>query len=315
MRWRIGWIGQFLLSATALGLLTAIARADTPSILSSKVDLPKFSLQPQDPESVYAPPQPPKEEDGVNNGGVTFDFAFRYLTDYVYRGVSYNRAVGGDIHAANYQIDTTYRFNLGKLPHPYVGVFANINDSDPVSRFQVFRPFFGVEWTLRPLILNLGQNTYIYPERENLNPSPNTAEVFLKLTLDDSYFFLTPRPILSPYIFAAYDYQRNQGWYLEAGLKHDFVFEDIGVTLTPYGDVGYISNFPRQFITFDAHDSGFQHYDLGLVGTYSLNELFRILPRYGQFSVQGYITYTGKFSNQLLANTEVWGGVGLVYKY
>ena len=46
----------------------------------------------------------------------------------------------------------------------------------------------------------------------------------------------------------------------EAGVKHDFIFEDIGVTVTTYGDVAYLSNFPQQFVLVSANDSGFQHF-------------------------------------------------------
>jgi hypothetical protein len=271
---------------------------------------------PPEARSPYSPPQPPREDEGVNKGGVNLTVDVRYLTDYVYRGISHNRAAGGDPHASNFQADMLVSFNLGKLPHPYIGVFTNVNDSDPVSRFQEIWPFFGLTYTLRPIILDVGNNSYIYPERERLNPSPNTSEVYLKITIDDSYFFNTPQPILSPYVYAAYDYDRNNGWYLEAGLRHDFIFEDLGFTLTPYGDVGYISNFPQQFVVSSPNDSGFQHYDTGLVGTLSLNHLFQLsTPRFGEFAVQGYVTYTGRFSNQLLADSIVWGGVGLVFKY
>ena len=273
-------------------------------------------MAPPESESVYAPPEPPREEEGVNNGGVNFDLTVRYVTDYVYRGISHNRAAGGNEHASNFQADTKLSFNLGRLPHPYVGVFANVNDSDPLSRFQEIRPVFGMEYTLRPLILNIGHNTYIYPERERLNPSPNTSEVFAQITVDDSYFFLTPQPILSPYIYAAYDYQRNEGWYLEAGVKHDFIFEDAGFTLTTYGDVGYLSEFPQQFVLVSPKDSGFQHYDLGIIASLSLNHLFNLAtPRFGQFAIEGYLTYTGRFSNPLLADSILWGGVGLAFKY
>jgi hypothetical protein len=291
-------------------------------ILSS--NLPPLLAVPPDPPSVYAPVEPDREEDGTNKGGVNIDLDFRYLTDDMYRGVSHNRAVyvnvpneptQGKLHADNFQTDATLSFNLGKLPHPFVGVFANINDSDPLSRFQEVRPYFGFDYTLRPLIFSVGDNSYIYPERERFNPSPNTAEVFTRLTLDDSYFLLTPSPIFSPYIYGAYDYQRNNGWYLEAGVKHDFVFEDFGVTISPYGDVGYVSHFPQQFVTVSAHSSGFQHYDVGITGALSLNHLLKLAPRYGQFTIEGYLTYTSKFSNPILANTEVWGGVGLKYRY
>jgi hypothetical protein len=277
---------------------------------------PRMMVAPPESESVYAPPEPPREDEGVNNGGVNVDLTVRYLTDDVYRGISHNRAAGGNPHASNFQAETELSFNLGRLPHPYVGVFANVNDSDPVSRFQEIRPFFGMEYTLRPLILNIGHNTYIYPERERLNPSPNTSEVFAKITVDDSYFFLTPQPILSPYIYAAYDYQRNDGWYIEMGIKHDFIFEDAGFTLTTLGDVAYLSNFAQQFVLVSPNDSGFQHYDLGIIASLSLNHLFNLsTPRFGQFAIEGYLTYTGRFSNRLLADSIVWGGVGLAFKY
>lgn len=286
--------------------MSTVSGADVPHLLM---------LPPPETESVYAPPEPPREEEGVNKGGMSTEVNVRYLTDDVYRGISHNRAAGGNIHASNFQADTKLSFNLVHLPHPYVGVFANVNDSDPVSRFQEIRPFFGMEYTLRPLIFNVGHTTYIFPERERLHPSPNSSEVFLKLTLDDSYFFLTPHAILSPYVSGAYDYQRNKGWYIETGVRHDFEFEDIGFTLTTLADVAYVSNFARQFVTISREDSGFQHYDVGLIGNLSLNTLFKVPPRYGDFAIQGYLTYTGKFSNPVLANTEVWGGVGLAFKY
>jgi hypothetical protein len=300
------------IGALSVGLAAIAAR---PALASDTSGVPAFSLLPPDTERVYDQPQPPREDEGINNGGVNTEVDVRYLTDDVYRGVSHDIAAGENRHAANFQVQTTLSFNLGKLPHPFVGVFTDVDDSDPVSRFQEIRPYFGVNYTLRPIISEVGYNTYIYPERERLDPSPNTSEFYLKLTLDDSYFFLTPKPVLSPYIYGAYDYQRNKGWYIETGLRHDFTFEDYGFVLTPYGDVAYVSNFAQQFVAVSPQDSGFQHYDLGIIGTLSLNHVFNLPPRYGQFSVQGYCTYTSNFSNPVLANRETWGGVGLVFKY
>ena len=223
----------------------------------------------------------------------------------------------GKLHASNFQADGTLTFDLGKLPHPFVGVLANINDSDPLSRFQEIRPSAGFDYTLRPFDVRTGVNAYIYPERERIpnRASPNTAEAFVKLSVDDTYFFATDEPILSPYVYAAYDYQLNNGWYLEAGVQHAFAFPDQGVTLTPYGDVAYVSHFDQTFVAVSPQDSGFQHYDLGLTGDLSLNHVFALPPRYGTFEIEGYLTYTGKFSNPIRADTEVWGGVGLKYRY
>ena len=286
---------------------------------------PLMMAVPAEPPSVYAPPEPERAEDLTNRGGVHVDLNFRYLTDYNYRGVSFNRASytpaagglpeQGRLHASNFQADATLSFDLGKLPHPYVAVLANINDRDPLSRFQEIRPSAGFDYSLRPILARVGVNAYIYPERERLNPSPNTAEAFLKLTLDDTYFFQTDAPILQPYVYAAYDYQLNNGWYLETGFQHRFAFDDVGLSVTPYFDVAYVSHYARTFVAVSPQDSGFQHYDVGLTGQLSLNHVFDLPLRYGTFDLEGYLNYTGKFSNPILANTEVWGGVGLKYRY
>jgi Bacterial protein of unknown function (Gcw_chp) len=317
------WIAAIILVIGSVAPAQITPPTSQPVFDPYTADIHSLMVLPQ-PPSVYAPVEPEGEEDGTNKGGVDVDLNFRYLTDDVYRGVSHNRAVyvnvpgqptQGKLHASNFQTEGQLTFNLGKLPHPFVGVFSNVNDSDPLSRFQEIRPYFGFNYTIRPLIFDVGQNSYIYPERERFNPNPNTSEAYVRLTLDDSYFFLTPNPILSPYVYGAYDYQSNKGWYLEAGMKHDFIFEDFGVILSPYADVGYVSHFPQQFITISSQSSGFQHYDVGLVGTLSLNHALHLAPRYGQFSIEGFLTYTSKFSNPIFANTEVWGGVGLKYRY
>ena len=324
---RCGWCCGIVLLAVAVPALGE-GPADLVGFHPTTVDAPPAPLMllaAADPPSVYAPPEPEQPDDLTNRGGVNVDLNFRYLTDYNYRGISFNRAVYtpatpghaqvGKLHASNFQADGTLTFDLGKLPHPFVAVLANLNDSDPLSRFQEIRPSAGFEYALRPIVLRTGVNAYIYPERERLTPSPNTAEAFVRLTLDDSYFFPTDAPVLEPYVYGAYDYQVNNGWYLETGVKHVFAFPDQGASLTPYADLAYVSHFERTFVAVSPQDSGFQHYDVGVTGDLSLNHLFALPKRYGTFELEGYLTYTGKFSNPVLANTEVWGGGGLKYRY
>ena len=81
-------------------------------------------------------------------------------------------------------------------------------------------------------------------------------------------------------------------------MKRDFVFEDSGFVLTLLGDVSYVLD-NEQFLARGTNDSGFQHYDVGLIGTYSLNTLFNVSRRYGEFSVQGYLYYTDGIDNNL----------------
>jgi hypothetical protein len=61
-----------------------------------------LSLQPAaaERESVYAPPAPPREEEGVNEGAVHFDLLIGYFTDYVFRGIErFDAALGHEDRA------------------------------------------------------------------------------------------------------------------------------------------------------------------------------------------------------------------------
>src|SRR5439155_23725461 len=82
-------------------------------------------------ESVYAPPTTPTETEWSNTGGVNIDVDVRYLTDYIYRGIDHSE-VGGHEDAPNLQLDEKVSFNLGKAPHPFVGVFVNVYASDSI---------------------------------------------------------------------------------------------------------------------------------------------------------------------------------------
>jgi hypothetical protein len=271
----------------------------------------KFSLLPED-ESVYAPPAAPRENAGTNQGGVNLDLKMTYLSDYLYRGVNHSFFPGRS-GKPNAQFEGAVTWDTGRLPHPFIGVFVNLYNDDPVSRFQEIRPSAGLDWKIRPLDFTFGVTSYIYPEREKLF---NTSEVWTRITFDDSILWKTERPIFAPYGFAAYDYDKNHGFYFEAGIQHDFIIEDTGITLTAFADVGYINGIRQQFIFFNKERFGFQHWDVGLIGRYSLNRLFHFSDRYGEVTLNGYLNYTAGINRDVIVSaTKVWGGVGLQFRY
>jgi hypothetical protein len=265
-----------------------------------------------DVESIYEDVGPPKPEEGFNAGGVTFDLTVSYLTDYVFRGIDRSEEAGNE-DAPNLQFDGFFEFDFGRAPHPIAGVFANVFEDDPISEFQEIRPYAGLKWDLRPLTVEATYRTYIFPEREDFN----TNEVCLGVTLDDSRVWRTEKPVFTPYAFAAYDFDLYNGVYLEAGVKHDFELEGTGIVITAVADVAYVTGHPFFADTSDVDPSenGFQHYDLGLIGSYSLNTLLNIPRRYGQWSLNGYLYYTDGLEDGLLADTQMWGGVGLRFRY
>jgi len=274
----------------------------------------KLAVEPQRP-SVYALPTPPPKDEGANTGGVNIDIKVTYFSDYYYRGVDRSSFISDvttprTTNTANFQFDGRLQFNLDKLPHPFIGIFANVLDSDPVSNFQEFRPYFGVEWRVRPLILAGGVNIYEFPDRSELS----TSEGWVKITLDDSMLFKTDEPVLSPYIFAAYDYDLYDGWYIEAGVSHDFAIEGTDITITPLANVAYVASHGA-FAGPTGRDSGFQHYEIGVIGRYALNNLLNIPQRYGTWSLNGYLYYTDSIDDDVRGDSAVWGGVGIQFRY
>ena len=296
---RISWCG-----------ILAVVLGATGVHAQSFAEPPKLSLAAADDDSVYAPRALPTPDSGLNEGGVNFGLNISYLTDYVYRGVDRSE-VGGNEDSPNTQYDARVDFNLDRLPHPFIGVFVNVYNSDPVSQFQEVRPYFGIDWTIRPLRLELGHQTYLFPDRDD----DNTAEVYGQLTLDDSDWWGTEEPILSPYLYAAYDYDKNQGWYFEFGISHAFVFEEQGFTVTPMACAAYVQGNQVFAETPGGPDSGFQHYDIGMTCSYSLTKLFDVSPRYGDWSLTGQLFYTDGLQNDLLADTQIWGGLGIGFRY
>ena len=311
--WAVG-AAAVCFSAGAARVDAQVAAADEPFRLLAQSDY----------ESVYAPPDPITANTGVNEGGVQFGLDVSYLTEYVYRGINESnriaseRAIGDHVgrpefreQAANIQLDAQMTFDLGKAPHPFVGVFVNTFDADPESRFQEIRPYLGFELTLRPIIFAAGHMSYIYPDRDQLN----TTEVFGKITLDDSYFLRTDEPILSPYVYAAYDYDLYDAVYLEAGVEHDFIIEGTGIVLTAQAALAWVNGHELYVEPGAEDDSGFHHYQVGLIGSYRLNPLLNIPNRYGEWTLKGYLFYTDGIENDLRADTETWGGAGIGFRY
>ncbi|HWE04317.1 MAG TPA: hypothetical protein VG326_18065 [Tepidisphaeraceae bacterium] len=285
------------------------ARGDAPAAISDSLVPPVWLALVDEPQDVYPEIMPQRTQENLNGGGVNFGLDVDWLSDYVYRGVDQNTP--GRRPENSLQFTAQAKFDLGKLPHPIIGLFVNVYNSDPVSRFEEVRPFFGAEWTLKPITITAGYISYIYPNRRNVD----TQEVFANIALDDSRLFRTAAPIFSPYIYGAYDVDLYKGFYIETGIRHDFVFEDFGFTFSPVGDIAYVANNAHYALVPTGRNWGLQHYDAGAIANLSLNHLFKMDHRHGEWSVNGYLYYTGRFDNHLRADNLIWGGVGLEFRY
>jgi hypothetical protein len=288
----------------AAGVVVLLAR-----ISPAQVRQP-FELDYEEPDNVYAPPQAPTPDQGINQGGVHFALDISYFSTYMYRGVDQSTPPMTNEHAL--QFDGRLDFDLGKLPHPFIGVFSNIFNHDPVSRFEEVRPYGGLSWTIRPITIAGGYNAYIYPNRQG----KDTQEAWMSITVDDSRFWHTEGPVFQPYVYGAYDFVKYHGFYLEGGIRHDFVMGNSGVVISAIGDFAYVSHDPYFMGSGpDADSTGFQHYDGGMELRYDLGTLFNLPRRYGTWELKGYLIYTGSVQSTLRADNRLWGGVAIGFSY
>ncbi|MCS7032610.1 MAG: hypothetical protein NZ561_01290, partial [Phycisphaerae bacterium] len=202
------------------------------------------------PESVYAPPSPPGEGEGINEGAVRLSFDVSYFTDYIWRGIErfeFDPRFPRDPQspapvlqrekedAANVQLNVRVQWDLGKLPSPFVQAFVDAAEDTAQgdSSFREIRPTVGFDWNVRPFLLTFGNTNYIFPEGDfDANGVPESGEAFVRVEIDDSYFLSLERPLLRPYVLCAYDYDAFDGFYLEAGLRHVLQIEDTPLTLS-----------------------------------------------------------------------------------
>lgn len=266
---------------------------------------------PDQPESVYGTPPLREPGEGFNDGAVRFDLHLHYKTDYVFRGIEPVEPSGSE-DTINFNLDARLTFDLGRLPDPFVGVVTNTAQEDDISRFQVIRPVIGLRWDLELFTIEAGHQSFTYPDRDDLG----TSEVFADVQLNDAAFFGEEGTFLGPYVFAAYDYDTFEGIYIEGGLRREGRIGDSSLTLGYHAHVAYIDGLGDLFsATGDSDVSGFQHYQVGLTARYELNTLLNISRRYGQWSIEGFLNYTDGIDNDLFAETQLWGGGGIVFQY
>lgn len=281
------------------------------SLVCATLLLSGFASAQAVPDSVYPPPEPDmSDEPRDQQTGFRFQLDAMYLTDYVWRGIERFDA-GRNEDEPNLQFDTRIGFDLGKLPHPYIGLFVNVAEDDPISNFEEVRPEVGFDWPVRPLTISAGYTSYIFPDRQDID----TNEVFLRLALDDSIFFHSERPVLSPYVHAAYDFDLYQGLYVEAGISHTLPIENTGLVFIANAHASYVNNYDLFAIDPEETNSGFQHWQVGLTLKYTLNTLMNIPDRFGQISVTGYVNYTDGIDDDLYATDQIWGGAGVTLEF
>ena len=300
------------------GMALASEPAAHPVAGSGLLEAPRLMVQPRDAdgipvqESIYQPPEVSRGEQGFNEGALSLGIDARYMTDYIFRGIEVVEP-GTSEDAINVQVDAHLQLDLGKLPDPFLRIFTNTAEGDDISNFQVFRAAVGAEWQTEAFKAAVGNQSFTYPDRTELD----TSEVFLDLRLNDGLLFGEDDEILGPFVFFSYDYDTFEGVYVEAGFRRSFRVTDTALTLQFEGLVAYVDGLDNLFgrSPVDPVGSGFSHYQFGARAHYDLGTLLNISRRYGQWGVEGLIFYTDGIDNELNTDTQVWGGAGITFRY
>ena len=259
------------------------------------------------PESVYGEPRVQTPGSGFNEGAVHLGISVRYATDYVFRGLEIVEPQTSE-DATNVGVDATLNFDLGRLPDPYVRLITNSAEGDDFSNFQVIRPIVGLAFENEAFDLKLAHQSFTYPDRTGLD----TSEIFGEVHFNDAILGGERGRVFGPYLFAAYDYDTFEGTYVEGGLRRSERVGDSALTLGYEAHVAYVDGLGD---LFGGDGSGFQHWQVGVLASYDLNDLLNISRRFGRFSVEGQLYYTDGIEDDLAAETQLWGGGGIAFRY
>lgn len=263
------------------------------------------------PPSIYAPPSavPMVDEAGApltwEEPGLELFVSVGYATDFFFRGIEILEPPGKE-DATNLQFDAALGFDFGAAPHPFIALFVNGSENDPESTLQAIYPTIGFRWQLDLLRLTAGHHTFHYPEREELS----TSEIFLEVAATGNPDGLDGEWSWQPFLSAAYDYDEYDGVYAEAGLRYVLDVGESGLRLTFEGAASYVDGQEQLFA-----DDGFQHYRVGVVGRYELNELLNLSRRYGSLALEGRMFYTDGIEDQVRADTDLYGGAAMTLTY
>ena len=257
----------------------------------------------QDRPRVYAPPMLERDDAPAADvrellplhGNVTIGVA----TDDVFRGVELNPSADG----AHAQLSA--RLTLGDDglgPRPFAGVVADAA-GDGGFALQSLRPAAGVEVVGEWGTVALGHRSLLFPDG-----GLDTNEVFVESAVSEYY------SLFQPFGLVAYDYDRYDGLYAEAGLRVALAKPTDNLGLNIEVVTGYAQDYGL-LAGPDGDDTGFAHYRLGVSARYGLNELLNLPRDRGEWSVLGEIGYVDGLDGRLRADTQVFGGVSLSVRF
>lgn len=277
-----------------------------------------WPASPTGPETVYAPPGGPAAATTEPQAPrLRWELTLGYASAYVYRGVDHSATVGATPDSidegggSNFQFAGRLALDAGGPWHPFVELFSNYWDTDPVSNWQELRPTLGLQWESQGTSLSLGATSYVYPDREG----DNTNEVFMRADVNDGALLGLEQPILNPYAMVAYELDADGGWYGELGVSHNWALAGLGLTVTPVARVAYTYRLDEVFIfETDRSGSGWQHADLGLQLSYRLNTLLNLPESDGRWTLGAFLFRTEHLCDATLGDSLTWGGVNLTWR-
>ncbi len=301
-----------------LTIALAAVLSSVSAIAAAADEAAVWPASPAGPETVYASPGGPAAAATEPQGPrLKWELSLGYASAYVYRGIDHSATVGATPDAidegggSSFQFSGRVTLDAGGPWHPFVDLFSNYWDTDPVSNWQELRPTLGLQWQSKAAAVSAGVTSYVYPDRTG----DNTSEVFMRADMNDGDLLGREQPILNPYGLVACELDANGGWYGELGISHNWAIAGLGLTVTPVARVAYTYRMDEAFIfETDRSGSGWQHADLGLQLSYRLNTLLNLPASDGNWALGAFLFRTSHLADATLGGSLTWGGVNVTWR-
>ena len=260
---------------------------------------------------------------------IPFSFGIDYtlVSDYIFRGINFSEYAGEGREKPNHQLSVGGEVDLGE----YGAVGGSVwfewfagqesltpNDSSNLQEVD-YSAYWAYDFEQIYTSVELGWIYYSFPRLSG--DADATQEWYVSLSFDDSFLFGTEESVLNPFFTLYHDFDDFGGYWMEAGVSHDFAMADMGmedvmilkdVTVTPSLTLGIDHRWVDEALASGSPSTRLANLTYGMDVFYDLGSALEMPEQYGSIGINGFLYYSQAFRDDVL-NDEFYGGVTLSY--
>ena len=264
------------------------------------------------------------EERKVLPVSLSVDYAL--VSDYIFRGINFSEYPGEGREKLNHQLGAGIEIDTGAFGAIGASVwfewYAAQQRLTPDYSGKTQEVDYAVYWSYGfeslATTVEIGWIAYTFPPFRG--DAHSTYELYGKLGFQDGVLWGTESPILSPTIayYQDIDDAAGSGWF-EVGISHDFDMERVlpvmqRLTVTPSLVLGVDHRYFGKLGLTSRTSTRVANLTYGLGASYDLGAALGMPPRYGEFTVGGFVNYSQAFARDAIKD-ELYGGMTVGYSW